>query len=139
MINIKVTDVFTPSDKQQSVGIHGTVNLEVVGDNGHTIIKANGISIRKNGNDGSRFLAEPSYKVSKDGQDKYWSHFKMYPGKKDDHPYNEAQRAESDKLNAEVLRILDAGGSRQNQDKPTTTATAAPAAATSTPNNNPWD
>lgn len=138
MINIKVVDVFTPSDKQQSVGIHGTVNLEIVGDNGHTIIKANGISIRKNSKDGSRFLAEPSYKVTKDGADKYWSHFKMYPGKKDDQSYNESQRAESDKLNAEILRILDAGGTRANESKPSNTATTAPA-ATSTASNNPWD
>ena len=137
-MQINISDVFTPSDKQQSVGIHGTINLEVIGDNGHSIVKLNGISIRKNSKDGSRFLAEPSYKVTKNGQDNYWSHFKMYPGKKDDQPYNESQRSQSDALTTEILRILDDGGTRVNENKPSNTATTAPAAA-STTSNNPWD
>lgn len=138
-MKINIKDVFTPSDKQKSVGIHGTVNLEVVADNGHVIIAANGISVRKNGNDGSRFLAEPSYKVQKEGEEaKYWSHFRLYPGKKDDQPYNESQRAESDTLTTEILRMLDAGGTKQAQTSPSTTS-AAPATASSTPSNNPWD
>ena len=134
-MNINICDVFPPSDRQLSAGIHGTVNLEVIGDNGHAIVRLNGISIRKNSKDGSRFFAEPSYKVEKDGTTKYWSHFKVYPGKKDDQSYNESQRAQSDALITEVLRVLDDGGTRA--DKGTTAPKTV--ASTTSKDSEPWD
>ena len=134
-MNIKITDVFTPSDRQLSAGIHGTVNLEIVGDNGHTVARLNGISVRKNSKDGSRFLAEPSYKVEKDGQTNYWNHFKVYPGRKDDQAYNESQRNESDALTAEILRVLDAGGTKRDNKGAMPTV----AATTTSVDSEPWD
>lgn len=134
-MNIKICDVFAPSDKQLNVGIHGTVNLEIIGDNGNAIVRLNGIAVRKNGKDGSRFLAEPSYKVTKDGVDKYWSHFKVYPGKKDDQSYNESQRNESDALINEILRVLDNGGTKQDNGNSAPQAVAS----TTSKDNEIWD
>jgi len=127
-MKINILDVITPSDRQKQSGILGTVNLEMTNDNGQPIAKLNGLTIRANKQTGERFLSEPSYKVEKQGQAAtYYKHFQLYPWKRDDgDTVINAQKASNDKLTAEVVRLLDAGGTKGNKPAAAKTAPSEP-------------
>lgn len=132
--NINILDVIPPSEKQAGAGIHGTVNLEITGPDGTPVCKLNGIAVRKTKDGSSRFLGEPSYPVTRDGDTKYYRHFQMFPRRKDDEDFNNAQRAANDALTEEVLRLLDGGGTKQRAQG----ATAAPA-GNAPATKDPWE
>ena len=127
-MSIKILDVIPPSQKQQDSGIMGTVNL-MISEGDVDIVRLNGITVRKSGA-GNMFLSEPSYSVGEGGDKKWWKHFMAYPGPKGDE--GASQRELKDSLTAEVIRILDSGGRRDNQQAATVTATSTPSTATTT-------
>ena len=122
-MEIKILDVFTPSEKQKASGIEGTVNLGLEHDN-VLIIRANGITIRK-AKSGNMFLSEPSYSVGDGDDKKWWKHFMLYPGPRGEE--GETQRNAKDALTSEVLRVLESGGTKRKESPVTTTSNAAPA------------
>lgn len=130
-MDIKVTDVMMPSEAQKNSNIHGSVSIEILADDGSTVVRLSGISVRKT-KDGTRFLAMPSFPVGKGDQAKYLNHYSIFPGKGDDSDLSKKQRARMDKLTADVMRILDAGGTKRKETAP------KPAAATGT-KKEPWD
>jgi hypothetical protein len=133
-MKIRISQVIPPTQNQINAGILGTVNLEIDGDGGNVVVKLNGFTVRKNKTSGERFLSEPSYKVEKNEEARYYNHYKMFPGVKDDDATTSAQRDKMDKLVTEVLRILDAGGTQ----KPAQPA-AQPAAAAASTGKDPWE
>lgn len=132
-MSIKILDVIPPSQKQQDSGIMGTVNLAIE-DSGVTIVRLNGITVRKSGA-GNMFLSEPSYSVGEGTDKKWWKHFMCYPGPKGEE--GASQRELKDSLTAEVIRLLEAGGKRSNQQAETTTAPSTATATTAAPSD-PW-
>ena len=118
MTTVKIVDVITPSDNQKKAGILGTVNLAIVDDKGVTLANLFGLKVVENKTTGDRFLSEPSQKVG----DKYYSHFALLPGKAD-----EPQRKLREEITANVLRVLDNGGTTRKKDEPVkATASKAP-------------
>jgi len=136
-MKINITDVFVPSENQVKANIHGTVNLEIVDDNGTTITKLSGICVRKNTKDGTFFLAPPSYMHEKNGEKKYNNHFSLFPFKQGDgnDTYNKGQKDALNTLTADVVRVLSKGGT---SNKSSAAKTPPPAASTPAKSNEPW-
>ena len=111
-MKINIADVIPPTEKQVASNIHGTVNLSISAEDGTPVVRLNGISVRK-AKDGNMFLAMPTYRIGSGPKPSYYPHFKLFPGKRDDTAFNEAQRARSDELTATVLKKLKEGGTRQ--------------------------
>lgn len=86
------------------------MNLEICEDNGIGVVRLSGLTIKARKSDGERFLSAPSQKMP-DG--KYKSHFDIFGFRKDDEAYNTKQKASTNDLTTEVLRILDAGGTQR--------------------------
>lgn len=134
-ININILDVIPPSQAQTSKNILGTVNVQICAADGVPIARLNGLSVRKNNKDGTRFLAMPSYPVGKEGDTKYYPHFNLFPTKQGDEAFTKAQHDRMNAFTTEVLRVLDNGGTR----KPASSgAQSAPAATTAPAKKEPW-
>ena len=133
-MDIKIADVMTPTEAQNKNNILGIVAIEIVADDGSVLVKLNGITVRK-AKDGTRFLAMPSYKIGKEGQEKWLNYYKMFPSEGDESEMSKKQRSRMDKLAQDAMRILDNGGTRQR-----TANTPTPVAAAKTSNKKePWD
>lgn len=124
-MNIKIVEVIGPSDKQKAAGILGSVNLAITDDNDVQVVYLRGIGIRSTKDGKSRFLSPPSYKMTRDGQDKYVPHFKIFPFGEDE-TLNKTQRDRMNQLTDDVLRALDKGHTRSAGDNPTASTPAAP-------------
>jgi len=129
----KIIDVIPPSEKQENAGIHGTVNLEIVSD-GVVLTRMSGVSVRKS-KKGDRFLSEPSYPVGEGEQRKWYKHFHLFPGPGGEE--GQQQRDSRDALTAEVIRVLDNGGTRRKRNGDENNS-SQPAPARQPAANDPW-
>jgi len=119
-MEVKIAEVYTPSDAQLKSNIHGSVNLEILGDDGTPYARLSGLTIRKS-KEGAFFLAPPSYKVEKAGQDvKYYNHFALFPVKTGDEfkAFNEKQKDRMKALTDDVMRLIAKGGTKRNTQTP---------------------
>lgn len=132
-MEFKILDVFTPSEKQKSAGIHGTVNFEIVND-GATLVRLSGATLRQS-KDGNFFLSEPSFSIGQGSDQKWLKHYQIYPGTGDES--NQAQRSSRDSLTEEVVRILQQGGTRRQNNGGSAPQQSSPAPTASAPND-PW-
>jgi len=119
-MNINIAGVYTPSPKQLNVGIHGSVNLEIVSDEGFALARLNGITVRKS-KAGSQFLSMPSFKVTGKEGDKWLKHFALFPFG-DDSDYNNKQKENLAKLTHEVLRLISQKTDSLNNSSKASTA-----------------
>jgi hypothetical protein len=133
-MNIKITGVFSPSQKQTAAGIHGSVNLELVSTEGVTVTRLNGITVRQS-KSGNKFLSPPAFRITgKDGEDRWLQHYNLFPlGDNDE--VNASQKDSLKKLTEEILRML------ATKDNSNRAEEKAPAAVSSKPSNDsePWE
>lgn len=113
-MKINIVGVNAPTEKQRSVGIHGSVNLELAGTDGSVIARLNGITVRQS-KSGNKFMSPPAFKITgKDGADKWLQHFNLFPLSGDEGT-NAVQKENLNKLTQEVLRMLDGNNNGQQQ------------------------
>lgn len=128
-MKLNISGVFTPSQKQKSVGIHGSASVEIVSDEGAVVARLSGITVRES-KTGNKFLSMPSFKVSGKEGDKWLKHFNLFP-LGEDADYNNSQKEGMAKFTNEVLRLLDEKSSGNNEPD-------QPAKTTSTSQAEPW-
>lgn len=133
-MDIKIADVIAPSPAQVKKNIFGTINIEICADDGTTVVRLNGITVKKS-KDGTRFLAMPSFKIGQEDNEKWLHHYTLFPNKNDDSPLTQKQRARMDKLTIDAMRLLDSGGTKRTDN----TAKPTAAASTTTKKQEPWD
>lgn len=136
-MDVKIIDVFTPSEAQTKKNIFGNVNLEIVSADGTLVARLTGIALRKTKSQ-DYFLSMPSYEFTKDGEKQYRKHFDIFPFKagEDNKDFNNKQKERTKALTDEVVRIVSKGGTkRQNQQGAPTPTSSAPAAK---PSREPW-
>lgn len=138
-MKINIAGVHSPSEKQRNVGIHGSVNLELVSPDGTVIARLNGITVRES-KAGNKFMSPPAFKITgKDGNDKWLQHYNLFPLGSDD-ATNVIQRESLNQLTQEVLRMLEGGGSNHNSESSASPAPAPRAAASPSSNDaEPWN
>jgi hypothetical protein len=137
-MQIKISHVYTPSEKQNSAGILGTVNLAIHDEGNNPVVYLNGLTVRRS-KSGDRFLSAPSYSIGEGEAKKWRTHFSLFPFTKASED-NSAQKNRMDSLTKEVLRVLDAGGTSRDTPPATVAPTIAePTAAATSSSQNPWD
>jgi hypothetical protein len=107
-MQLKIKEVFTPSDNQIKAGIYGTVCIEILDStNNLPVITVYNILVRKNKN-GEMFLSMPA---TKNGE-KYYNIVDLFKLGEDEKG-NETQKSLRSNLTQEVLRILNSGGTKK--------------------------
>jgi len=128
-MQLNIRDVFAGTQNQINVGIYGTVVLEIVGNDNMPIMTVSNITIRKNKN-GEMFLSMPSIKSG----EKYYNIVDLFR-LSDNEATNTTQKAARAELTKEILRLLDAGGTK----KPAKEAPVATSASSSKQGKFPWE
>lgn len=106
-MQLKIKDVLVPTDNQTKAGIHGSVTIEITGTDNMPIVTVNNITVKKNKN-GEMFLSMPAYKNG----DKYYNYVDLFK-LSDNEANNETQKKLRSELTKEVIRILEAGGTKR--------------------------